>query len=231
MGEGWELTDDEIFPKMTFTQDNAYNVVAWDPKARIQLLVNMHGENGVESRTVELTDNLDAIRKHGFTQELTRKCVEYSFRLLTLRGKSAMYFSGSYRDTLETAVTKADKSEELKVYKFENSDQITELTTKTKQSSVALEWKTSGGEHDFFRILRRDHSDDPNAAWTDTIATNLAQLSYEDKTVLAQQTYDYRVESVFQCEGTKVNYLVKQGNCEPTGMIDGYVFLADGTAK
>ena len=230
LGEGWTLTDDEIFPKMTVTKDEAYNIVAWDPKARIQLRVNMHGENGIDSRTVELTDNLEAIRQHGFSQELTRKCVEYSFDLLTLRGKSAMHFVGSDRDTLETAVTKADKSEELKVYKFENSDQITELTTKTKQSSVALEWKTSGGEHDFFRILRRDHSDDPNAAWTDTIATNLAQLSYEDKTVLAQQTYDYRVESVFQCEGTKVNYLVKQGNCEPTGMIDGYVFLADGTA-
>ena len=230
LGQGWELIDEEIFPKMTVTKDNAYNIVTWDPKARIQLRINMHGEKGVDSRTMELTDNLEAIRKHGFSQELTRKCVEYSFDLVTMRGKSAMHFVGNDRDTLITAITKADAAEAMREYKFENADRITELTTTTKQSSVELEWKTSGGEHDFFRIVRRDHTNDPHAAWTDTIATNLAQLSYEDKTVLAQQSYDYRVESVFQCEGTKVNYLVKEGNCEPTGMIDGYVYLADGTA-
>ena len=230
LGEGWELTDDEIFPKMTVTTDNAYNIVTWDPKARIQLRVNMHGENGIDSRIYELTDNLDAIRKHGFTQELTRRCVEYSFDLLTLRGKSAMHFVGSDLDTLKTAVTKVDKTEADKVYKYENMAKISDLTTKTKQSSVELEWKTNGGESDFFRILRREHTDDANAAWTDTIATNLQPTSYEDKTVLAQRTYDYRVESIFQCEGVKINGAEKQGNCEPTGMIDGYVYLADGTA-
>ena len=230
LGEGWVLTDDEIFPKMTVTKDEAYNIVAWDPKARIQLRINMHGEKGIDSQVLELTDNLEAIRKHGFTQELTRRCVEYSFDLLTLRGKSAMHFVGSDRDTLITAITKADKSEALKVYKYENMATITDLATRTKQSSVELTWKTNGGESDFFRILRREHTDDANAAWTDTIATNLAPTSFEDKTVLAQRTYDYRVESIFQCEGVKINGAEKQGNCEPTGMIDGYVYLADGTA-
>ena len=230
LGEGWVLTDDEIFPKMTVTRDDAYNIVAWDPKARIKLRINMHGEHGIDSQILDLTDNLEVIKKRGFSHELTRRCVEYSFELLTLRGKSAMHFVGSDRDTLTTAVTKADKDEAMRHYKFENIASITDLATKTKQSSVELSWKTNGGETDFFRILRREHTDDADAAWTDTIANNLAQMVFEDKTVLAQQTYDYRVESVFQCEGVKVNADVKTGACEPTGMIDGYVFLADGTA-
>ena len=79
-------------------------------------------------------------------------------------------------------------------------------------------------------MLRRNHTDLANAAWTDTIANNLNQLFYEDKNVLAQQAYDYRVESVWQCEGTHVDGATCWGECEPTGMIDGYVRMADGTA-
>ncbi|MBO7109012.1 MAG: carboxypeptidase regulatory-like domain-containing protein, partial [Prevotella sp.] len=116
-------------------------------------------------------------------------------------------------------------------YMFLNSDSIINPQYIRRQSSVELTWETSGGDHDYFRILRRKHTTDANARWTDTIATNLNQLYYEDKTVLIQQSYDYRVESVYQCEGTHVDGgIISGASCEPTGMIEGYVRMADGTA-
>ena len=71
-----------------------------------------------------------------------------------------------------------------------------------------------------------------NEKWpeADTIATNLNQLFYEDKTVLVQQDYDYRVESVYQCEGTNIEKESCIGACVKTGMIDGYIRMSDGTA-
>ena len=127
------------------------------------------------------------------------------------------------------AVKKVDQGD-LANYRFQNSDRITSLTANKKQSSVELVWETAGGDHDFFRVLRRLHSLDANAAWTDTIATDLNQLFFEDKTVLVQQAYDYKVESVWQCEGTNIESLTCTGECEPTGMVNGYIRMADGTA-
>ena len=66
-------------------------------------------------------------------------------------------------------------------------------------------------------------------AWKE-IATNLEQMFYEDKTVLAQQAYDYRVESIWQCEGMNVFGKTCSGECKPTGKVNGYIRMADGTA-
>lgn len=220
---GWQMVDGELIPIPIPSV-----VAVSDPRTKLKLRINMHGENGVEQKIVDLSAT-DAPTKHEFTQELTRKCVEYSFDLLFIRGTSPLYFSSFDGDTLVVPVQKADEGD-LKNYRFLNSDRITALEAITKQSSVQLVWKTAGGDHDFFRVLRRKHTDDVNALFTDTIATNLSQMFYEDKTVLAQQAYDYRVESVWQCEGTHVESMTCQGQCESTGLIEGYVRMADGTA-
>ena len=234
-GEGWQEYGSNVAPFIKET-DEYVGVIVWDPRARLQLRVNMKGENGVTSEIVDLSSNEDAIKKNEFTYDLTRKCVEYDFDLMILRDKSTMRICGTeaidgvYPDTLVVNVRKADTGD-LAKYKFMNLAAFESFAPTTKQSSVVLDWKTSGGESDFFRVLRREHTTDSKAEWTDTIATNLQQDFWEDKTVLVQQAYDYMVESVTQCEGVHVvQSKVVTGECEPTAMICGYVRMADGTA-
>lgn len=228
LGSSWEVKDGLVVP-VTSQQEFGTVTTVWDQRAKLQLRINMHGEQGVESMLVDLTDNEDATQKYQFRQELTRKCVDYTFDLILRRGSSPLKINGTEADSLVLAVKKADAAEQQN-YRFQNSDRITRITANKKQSSVELTWETSGGDHDYFRVLRRQHTTDANAQWTDTIATNLMQQFYEDKTVLAQQMYDYRVESVYQCEGTNIEGQTCTGQCETTGRIDGYLRMADGTA-
>ena len=229
LGDKWQVKGNTIVPVAERTEGSIYGSTVWDPRAQLKLRVNMHGENGVDSKIIDLSNNEDAINKHQFSYELTRKCVEYSFDLMIVRGKSTLPIVGEKGDTAIYAVTKIDEGQ-LANYRFENGNEIIHLKSTTKQSSVELTWETVGGDCDFYRVLRRLHSDTADAEWTDTIATDLNQLFFEDKTVLVQKTYDYRVESVFQCEGVHIYYKTCTGACETTGMIDGYIRMADGTA-
>lgn len=229
LGKGWEVVGCTAQPVFTHPEGDIYGNLIWDQRAKLQLRVNMHGENGIESNLIDLTGNEDAIKNQQFTQELTRKCVDYSFDFIVKRNKSVLPIIGLEVDSLVVPVVKTD-SAALQDYRFMNNGHITKLTSETRQSSVALFWEMSTGDFDFFRVLRRKHTNDANAAWTDTIATNLSQLFYEDKKVLAQQVYDYKVESVYQCEGTTIDGKTCTGACAVTGMISGYVRMSDGTA-
>ena len=55
-----------------------------------------------------------------------------------------------------------------------------ELLVTTRQSSVLLAWNTDGSPIDFFTVYRRVK--DAGDAWKE-VATNLDQMSYEDKSV------------------------------------------------
>ena len=234
LGENnWKIVGNAIVPSYSRESGTLYGTTVWDQRAKLQLRINMHGEKGVESKLIDLSGNDKAIKEHQFTQELSRKCVDYSFDLIVERGKSPLPIVGVKENSATYAVTKADQGD--KSYRFQNSNRITKLEATAKQSSVLLQWETTGGDHDYFRVLRRQH--DPNVSlnnekWpeADTIATNLNQLFYEDKTVLVQQDYDYRVESVYQCEGTNIEKENCTGSCVKTGMIDGYIRMSDGTA-
>ncbi len=222
----WNATNNGVYPVLHPSDTDYFQFAIWDKRAKMQLRINMHGESGVESRIVDLSANDDALYQHQFTQELSRKCVEYSFDLLFIRDASPMKIASYDKDTLIVPVVKTDQGE-LANYRFLNSNKITELTATTKQSSVVLNWKTSGGDHDFFRVMRKEVGS--GYEWKE-IATDLEQLFYEDKTVYVQHDYEYRVESVWQCEGTNIESATCKGWCEKTGMINGYVRMADGTA-
>ncbi|MBQ9164858.1 MAG: hypothetical protein IJ163_08790 [Bacteroidaceae bacterium] len=233
-GKGWIPFGESVAPAIQLVDDqNA--VIVWDPKARLQLRVNMAGEDSSYSTIVDLSENEDALQKHDFEYNLTKKCVEYDFDLIILKNNSPMGIYGTsvdgvYPDSFETKVKKVEQ-DELASYRFMNLARFDSLTTEKRQSSVALKWGMSGGESDYYRVLRRIHTSNPQAAWTDTIADNLQQDFWEDKNVKVQQAYDYMVESVTQCEGLHiVRSEVKNGECEPTAMICGYVRMADGTA-
>lgn len=215
----WTVVGEKVEPIPTI----AYSQYIWDSRARLQLRVNMHGEKGVTHNVYDLSGNEEALQKHQFTQELTRKCVDYSFDLIVRRGSSPLKIWETEADSLVVPVQLLDES-----YRFQNSDTIKTITPQTKQSSVELTWETTGGEHDYYQVLRKDKIN-MEAKW-DTIATNILGQYYEDKSVLVQHTYRYRVESVFQCEGTHISGIETEGYCETTGMINGYVRLADGTA-
>ena len=89
-------------------------------------------------------------------------------------------------------------------------------------------WETSGGDNDYFRVLRRNSGGE---AWTDTVARRTDQQYFEDKTVAIQQKYDYCVESIYECEGTNKNEkIVYNAECDSTGRIEGYIRMSDGTA-
>ena len=227
LGGQWHADGGELVPVAVSKLQGIYSPSVWDPRAKLNLRINMHGENGVDYNYIDLSSEDAVFKTHKFSQELSRKCVEYSFDLIIRRGSSPLKIMGTDADTLLVAVEKKDLGD-LANYRFLNTDTIRSLDPKTKQSSVELTWTTSGGSHDFFRVLRKDKLYQEEQ-W-DTIARNLSTLYYEDKTVQAQHTYIYRVESVYQCEGTYVSTIEREGFCEPTGMINGYVRLADGTA-
>ena len=228
LGNGWHVEGGAARPVFT-TSEQLSGQMVWDQRAKLQLRINMHGEKGIESSIIDISNNEDAIKNHKFTQELTRKCVDYSFDFIVKRDKSVMPIIGIDADSLVVPVTKTDEAAQQD-YRFVNNGHISKLTPETRQSSVMLFWEMSTGEYDYFRVLRRKHTNDANAEWTDTIATNLQQLFYEDKQVLVQQTYDYKVESVYQCEGTTIDGKTCTGACAVTGMINGYVRMSDGTA-
>ena len=103
-----------------------------------------------------------------------------------------------------------------------------ELLVTTRQSSVMLAWNTDGSPIDYYKVLRRVKGEGDDK-WIE-VATDLDQMSYEDKTVSPLATYEYKVLAVNDCEGiTTTETQVKQGECKHTGRLEGYVRFNDGT--
>ncbi len=226
-GVYWEIKDDKVVPVVS--EHYQLPVAVWDQRAKLKLRINMHGEKGVESTIVDISDNDEAINHRFFTYELSRKCVDYSFDLLQIRGSSPLSIVGYDKDTLVVHVYKFEGNNTD--YSFNNMNRVENLKWEKKQSSVVLTWDTSGGESDFYRVLRRKHTTQEDAEWTDTIATNLTLQQYEDISTQIQVNYDYCVQSVLQCEGTHITQdICSNAACETTGKIEGYIRLADGTS-
>lgn len=205
----------------------------WDSKAKLQLVVHMKSDSGTFTNVVDLSSDENALKNHTYTYSLPRKCVDYEFELVVRRGSSYLPIcntfkddKGNYPDSLAVSVKKKETGDDAK-YWFLNTDSVKNLRSTVRQSSVLLEWDSNGGEHDYYRVLRRDKMS-VTQDW-DTLVTNLPLMRYEDTTPYPQHTYEYKVESVFQCEGMIVNSATTTGACEPTGMIKGYLRLADGT--
>jgi len=102
------------------------------------------------------------------------------------------------------------------------------LMTETRQSSVLLVWETDGNPIDYFTVLRRLQGED-DTKWS-VVATDIDQLSYEDKSVSPLEDYEYKVRATNDCEGQ--SYTETQpaaGACKHTGLLEGYVRFNDGT--
>ena len=102
------------------------------------------------------------------------------------------------------------------------------LLTTTRQSSVLLVWNTDGNPIDYFKVMRRVQGEGDDK-WVE-VATDLTDLSYEDKTVSPLAVYEYKVCAVNDCEGLLITETqVKQGESKHTGRVEGYVRFNDGT--
>ncbi len=227
-GRFWYLKDGLVYPRITPHYDKAYYITVWDYRAKMELHVNMSGQDKSTVRVVDLSGNEDVLKNHSYDYILDRKCVEYDFKVKLGRGSSPLYIGGVTTDSASFIVEKVDTGSQ-RSYKYLSLNKITKFTAKTKQSSVLLQWETSGGESDYFRVLRREIA--PNPSDWKQIATNLVQHYYEDDKLMAQHSYDYKVESVLQCEGIYTSSdSLRDAKCEPTGKVSGYVRMADGTA-
>ncbi|MBP3211487.1 MAG: hypothetical protein J6M41_02830 [Prevotella sp.] len=103
-----------------------------------------------------------------------------------------------------------------------------QLLAETRQSSVVLTWNTDGNPVDYFIVYRREAGQGDND-WVE-IATNLDQMTYEDKTVSPLKNYQYKVRAMTDCEGNQHSEtLSADGACKHTGRLEGYVRFNDGT--
>ena len=130
----------------------------WDPRAKLLLYIDMKNDAGeiVATECRDLSSDTATIFKGQYTLELTRKCVNYDFRLVMKRGTSPLHFHETDADSLVLKLEKQEKGDDA-VYKFMNNDQHVNLAAKQQQSSVELTWKNTGGDRDFYRVLRREH--------------------------------------------------------------------------
>ena len=108
---------------------------------------------------------------------------------------------------------------------FDSNARLTTIKADTLQSAVSLSWETDGGNVDFYRIKRYDKLLPDEVT---TLEDEYTQTAYIDRTVQPQHNYVYIIEGVTQCEGEHLTTITKEGCCEPTGMVRGYVRLANG---
>ena len=130
-------------------------------------------------------------------------------------------------ETKENILAVAGPADNPKFY-FQSSGKVEKtLRTETRQSSVVLVWETDGGPIDYFVVQRREKGSDKDF---ETIADNLDNTTYEDRTVSPLLTYEYKVLSAVDCEGTSYEETdVAEGACKHTGMVEGYLRFPDGT--
>ncbi|MBR7029206.1 MAG: hypothetical protein IKI05_07380 [Bacteroidaceae bacterium] len=155
-----------------------------------------------------------------FTQQLNTSCVNHRFNFAVEQGSSKLSPIST-----ESVVPQRTEKDKGFAYTFNNNVKLTSLKADTLQTAVTLTWEATG-LGDYYRIIRYDKM----TQQTDTLEATYDQMSYMDRTPQPQHAYVYTIEGVTQCEGTHVSALEITAGCAPTGMVRGYLRLADGTA-
>lgn len=218
LGDRWILTSNSlVLPIMSGI------IYIWDEKAKLTLCIDKYVKGKLNS-TVQRQLDKDEIKQHKATVSLTSPCVDYGFRLVIDRGGSQLRINDS-PDSVKT-VSFDIPTDSATQFTFNSNVKLDSLQFEEQQTSVVLSWTIKEGLADFYRITRRDLTKDT----TIVLEAEYDQTSYVDKTVRPQHNYEYTVEGVTQCEGEQISKLTIVGHCKPTGMVQGYVRLFDGTA-
>ena len=103
----------------------------WDSRAKLLLYIDMKNDAGeiVATECRDLSGDTAVINKGQYTLQLTRKCVDYYFRLVMKRGTSPLHFRENGADSLEVKLVKQETGADV-VYKFMNNDSIVNLVAK-----------------------------------------------------------------------------------------------------
>ena len=208
----WTIVDDKAVPVMT-TKDDA--------TVAKELLATMGADSWkiVDNKVVPIIKSSNEVT---ITQADVEKYLGSSWKLENndINPVTTTIDEPTYADI--TKPTIAD------FYHTSNGKIEKTLMTETRQSSVVLSWDTDGNPIDYFTVLRREvgQGDD---AWQE-VATNLDNLSYEDKTVSPVKDYEYKVRATNDCEGLTFSETdITGGHCKNTGRVAGYVRFNDGT--
>ncbi|MBO6190091.1 MAG: hypothetical protein J6N92_04680 [Alloprevotella sp.] len=207
-----DMSADILVSKLGINQwktDAEGNVVPILPESKEKILYT-------ERR--ELTN--EEIAAGRFTQQLNTSCVNHHFNFVVEQGSSKLSPVST-----ESVVPERIAADKGFIYTFNNNVQLTSLKADTLQTAVTLTWEATG-LGDYYRIIRYDKMTQK----TDTLSAAYNQMSYMDRTTQPQHAYVYTIEGVTQCEGMHVSRLEITAGCEPTGMVRGYLRLADGTA-
>ena len=233
-GSGWELTESGVVPVMKSVaivekeEQDTGDIALWDERAKIELHTQMIAASGQVVRTTQRNLSADEVKAGKASLSLTNTCVDYQFSLVLKRDQSPLYIGlNSREDSYETPARKTEKGDAAN-YEFNLNGKVTGVSATEQQASVQLNWTTNNLPVDYFRVLRRDKADTTHKV--DTLVTNYQQTQYIDTHPQPQHTYIYRVEAVVDCEGQHLTTAETDGHCAPTGMVQGYVRLADGTA-
>ena len=216
-----ELMGNTIVPKMALSDNPELKTAIWDDRARAYLYTDKLVSNSVVSTSrQELTKEQMTTGKVAL--EITTPCVDHQFRLAVERSTSSLPLP---KDSVVN-VQKVDAGS-LAIYEFNNNVEIVSLKADTLQSSVSLTWETNGGDADGYTILRRDKMANEGIP-ADTLQSNYQHQQYIDNTVAPQHSYIYTVEGITQCQGEHKSSKQVEGACKPTGMVRGYVRMANG---
>lgn len=220
LGSQWEIRGNSVQPIMETQTDDTYASTIWTDDAK--LVLNTDKLVGDSVRYTERKELTKEERQAGkLTLDLATSCVDYRFRFNVEQGTSKITPIDSIGTVAVPIASPADET-----FRFDNNVQIDSIKVNTQQSTVSLEWYTTG-VGDFYRILRRDKMTDE----TKVLEENYTQTSYVDKTPQPQHVYEYTIEGVNDCEGQHVSRISSDGWCQPTGMVRGYVRLKNGTAQ
>ncbi len=216
-----ELMGNTIVPKMTLSDDPELKNAIWDERAKAYLYTDkLVGDNVIATARQELTK--EQMTDGKVAVNITTPCVDHQFRLAVNRSTSPL-------PQPKDSVVNVQKTDEgsLAIYEFNNNVEITSLKADTLQSSVSLTWETNGGDADGYIILRRDKMA-AEGTQADTLQSNYQHQQYIDNTVAPQHSYIYTVEGITQCQGEHKSSMQVEGACKPTGMVRGYVRMANG---
>lgn len=180
-----------------------------------------NGYNGSQTYIEHRELTTEEIENRKIQLEITSPCLNHNFYLSVEQGNSTL----PVMDTSVIPVVKTDEGN-LKTYQFDNINaKFTTLKADTLQTGVSLTWETDGGDVDYYRIFRYDKQHPEKVT---TLQTQYAQDTYIDYDVQPQHVYVYTIEGVTWCEGEHLVSISKEGCCAPTGMVRGYVRLANG---
>ncbi len=220
LGDQWTVQGSSVVPQADISAEPLHATFIWDDRAKLVLHTDKKDK---QSQTVYTDSHVltKEERESGkLHMELATACLDHEFRFSVLQSESRLEPAIKQ----DVAVTKTDQGD-LKIYKFDNNARLTAIKADTLQNSVSLAWETDGGTVDYYRITRYDklHPEEVK-----TLETEYTQEAYIDRTVQPQHVYVYTIEGVTKCEGENVTRISTEGCCDPTGMVRGYVRLANG---